>query len=246
MNRQIPTGAALARRRIYLVDDQPLVREWLTCALSLEPDMAVCGEAATVFAAMRDIATCDPHAAIIDISFEDGSGFDLIERIRNRTPQTAILVLSAHDELYYAQRVLRAGAKGYISKREPTRHILAAIRRVLQGKLWFSQQCMQSLVHNLTGESSSGHSHPSVENLSDRELEVFSMIGRGCGPRRIAEVLHISPKTVQAYCERIKEKLRLRDAIELHHEAILWMETIPRRPVRVSRKEPLLGFDAII
>jgi DNA-binding NarL/FixJ family response regulator len=242
----MPAWTALGRRRIYLVDSQPLVREGLTHALSAEPDMVVCGEAATVFAAMREIASCHPHAAIIDVSFEDGSGFDLIERIRNQTPRTAILVLSAHDEFYYAQRVLRAGAKGYISKLEPTKHILVAVRRVLQGKLWFSPQCLQSLVHDLTGVSSTGRGRPSVESLSNRELDVFSMMGQGCGPRRIAEVLHISPRTVQTYCERIKEKLRLRDATELHREAFLWVETVAKRPESRSRKDPLLGFDAIV
>ena len=207
--------------------------------------MAVCGEAATVFVAMRDVAKSHPHAAIIDISFEDGSGFDLIERIRSRTPHTAILVLSAHHEFYYARRVLRAGAKGYVSKREPTKHILLAVRRVLQGKLWFSPHCIQSLVRDLAGGSSTERRGPSVASLSNRELDVFSMMGRGSGPRRIAEVLHISPRTVQAYCERIKEKLRLRDATELHREAILWTETVVRRPISPSREEPLSGFDAI-
>jgi DNA-binding NarL/FixJ family response regulator len=241
----MPARTALERKRIYLADSQPLVREWLTSVLSRDPEMVVCGEAATVFTAMRDIGSCAPHAAVIDISFEDGSGFDLIERIRTRTPRTAILVLSAHDEFFYAQRVLRAGAKGYISKLEPTKHILLAVRRVLQGKVWFSPQCMQFLMRNFSGASSIGRDRPSIESLSDRELEVFSMMGRGCAPRRIAEILHISPKTVQAYCVRIKEKLRLRDATELHREAILWMETIVRRHVAPLRKERLLGFDAV-
>ena len=196
--------------------------------------MTVCGEAAGAVAAMRGIAVSSPHAAIVDLSFEDGSGLNLIEQIRFHCPRTIVLVLSMYDEACYAHRVLRAGARGYISKREPTKRILAALRCVLQGKIYLSPEYAQRLMRDSIGASTS-HKAWSMETLSDREIDVFTMIGRGLGTRRIADLLHLSPKTIQAYHGRIKEKLHLRDATELLREAIHWTEGAGKRSRGTTR-----------
>jgi DNA-binding NarL/FixJ family response regulator len=222
------------KKRIYLVDGQPLVRECFTCLLNKEPDMAVCGEATNIASAMRGIIASSPHVAIIDLAFEDGSGFDLIEKIVMHCPRTAVLVLSMHDEAYYADRVLRAGARGYISKNEPTKRIIAALRCILQGKVYLSPGTVQLLMGNRAGVSTS-KKEQSIEMLSDREIEVFAMIGRGFGTRRIAEMLHLSPKTIYAYRVRIKDKLRLRDGNELLREAIRWIEKAAEHPAKLHR-----------
>ncbi len=224
------------KKRIYLVDGQPLVREWFSYALNKEPDMTVCGEAANISSAMRGITASNPHVAIIDLSFEDGSGFDLIEKIVLRCPRTAVLVLSMHDEVYYAHRVLRAGAKGYVSKSDPTKRIIVALRCILQGKIYLSPATAQLLIGGRAGVSSSKKAR-SIEALSDREIEVFAMLGRGLGARRIADMLHVSPKTVHAYSARIKEKLQLRDANELLREAIRWVEKATEHPADLHRPD---------
>jgi DNA-binding NarL/FixJ family response regulator len=224
------------KKRIYLVDGQPLVREWFTYVLNKEPDMAVCGEAANILSAMRGITVSNPHVAVIDLSFGDGSGFELIEKIVMRCPRTAVLVLSMHDEAYYADRVLRAGARGYISKNEPTRRIIVALRCILQGKIYLSSDSVQLLMRERAGVSTLKKGR-SVEALSDREIEVFAMIGRGLGARRIAEMLHVSPKTIHAYCARIKEKMQLRDGNELLREAIRWIEKVAERPAKPHKPD---------
>lgn len=224
------------KKRIYLADAQSLVREWFTYVLNKEPDLSVCGEAATISSATRGITATNPQVAIIDLSFEDGSGFELIEKIGMRCPRTAVLVLSMHDEAYYAGRVLRAGAKGYISKKEPTKRIVAALRCILHGKVYLSSSGLQFLIGNRAGVITSKNG-PSIEMLSDREIEVFAMIGRGLGARRIAEMLHVSPKTVHAYCARIKEKLQLHDANELLREAIRWIERAAEHPAKPRKPD---------
>jgi DNA-binding NarL/FixJ family response regulator len=225
------------KKRIYLVDGQPLVHEWLTHVLNNEPDMVVCGGAVNVSSATRAILALNPHVAIIDLAFDDGSGFDLIEKINLRCPRTAVLVLSMHDEMYYADRVLRAGAKGYISKKEPTKRIVVAVRCLLQGQLYLSPDGVQLLMKNRVDFSTSREAR-SVEILSDREIEVFAMLGRGLGPRRIAQMLHLSPKTVHAYSARIKAKLQLRDGTELLREAIRWLEKTADHPASTPRTLP--------
>jgi DNA-binding NarL/FixJ family response regulator len=235
------SGSAIPRpgthgvpKRIFLVDRQPLVREWLACLLSHEPDIMVCGQAADASAAMHGIVALGPHAVVIDLTLEDGSGIDVIERIISRSPKTAVLVLSAHDEPHYATRLLQAGARGYISKMEPTRKIIAALRCVLHGKLYLGPATAQSLIGGRLREPVR-RGAPSIEMLSDRELEVFAMTGGGLGTRHIAAILHLSPKTIQAYHGRIKEKLRLCDAHELMREAIGWVESTGKRSRRRTR-----------
>ncbi len=209
--------------KIFIVDDHPLVREWLTNLIRQHPGLVVCGEAATAAEAVSGIANTKPDVAIVDISLRNGSGLDLIKTLKAMHPATAIIVLSMHDERLYAERSLRAGARGYIMKRETTRNVIAAIRQVLDGKLYVSTDMAAYFAEKFVdGKPPTGES--SVEQLSDRELEVFQFLGQGRETRDIAKSLNISIKTVQAYCARIKEKLKLANASELLREAVRWYE----------------------
>jgi len=208
-----------SKKTIFLVDDHPLVREWLTNLINQQADLAVCGEAETRPQAMQAILRLKPDVAIVDISLKDSSGIELIKDLKQTMPGTAVLVLSMHEESHYAERALRAGARGYIVKRETTRKVIAAIRQVLTGGIYFSDAVATALAGKGVPKQSP------VEQLSDRELEVFELLGQGRGTRQIAETLKVSVKTVQAYCARIKEKLNLSSATELLREAVRWHES---------------------
>jgi DNA-binding NarL/FixJ family response regulator len=212
------------KTKIILVDDHPLVREWLTNLIHQQPDLIVCSEAETASAALESIAATRPDVAIVDISLKDSSGIELIKSIKVFHPQVAVIVLSMHDEALYAERSLRAGARGYIMKRETTKKIIAAIRRVLEGKLYLSERLASLFAEKFVDGHTTTVSSP-IEQLSDRELEVFQKLGEGCETRQIAESMHVSMKTVQVYCARIKEKLKLANATELLREAIRWNES---------------------
>ena len=200
-----------------------MVREWLGTLINQQTDMEVCGEADTAPKALQLVASLKPRVAVVDISMEGGSGLELIKNIKAGHPETTIVVLSMHDETLYAERALRAGARGYIMKREATKGVLQGIRAVLGGKLYVSEKLAMIIAEKFVdGKPKTAGSI--VDQLSDRELEVFDLLGRGLGTRRIAEELHISVKTVQAFCARIKEKLQLADATELLHEALRWHE----------------------
>jgi DNA-binding NarL/FixJ family response regulator len=217
------SASPFAKRKVFLVDDHPLVREWLTNLINQQSDLMVCGEAETAPRALDSVAKTKPDVAIIDISLKDSSGLELIKSLKELHPEIVTLVFSMHDESLYAERALRAGAKGYIMKRETTRNVIDAVRRVLEGKLYISA----SVAEAITARSVSGKStivQTPVELLSDRELEVFEMLGQGLGTRQIAEALRVSIKTVQAYCARMKEKMKLGSATELLREAIRWHE----------------------
>jgi DNA-binding NarL/FixJ family response regulator len=214
----------ISKKGIFLVDDHPLVREWLTNLINQQPDLAVCGEAETGPQAMQAIIKLKPDVAIIDISLKDSSGIELIKDLKQSLPGVAILVLSMHEESHYAERALRAGARGYIMKRETTRKVIAAIRQVLAGGIYISDEIATALATQYVGGKEMSKSSP-IEQLSDRELEVFELLGQGRGTRQIAEVLRVSVKTVQAYCARIKEKLNLSSATELLREAVRWHES---------------------
>lgn len=210
------------RHRIFLVDDHPLVREWLTNLINQQADLVVCGEAADVPAATRGIVEQNPDVAIVDLSLKGGSGLELIKSVKSRCPHVAVIVLSMHDEKHYAERALRAGARGYVMKRDSTKRIVTAIRLVLQGKPCVSEDVAVELAQKFIGDH--GLDDSPIERLSDRELEVFEFLGQGIETRQIAETLHVSIKTVQAYCARIKQKLCLTTATELLREAIRWHE----------------------
>lgn len=211
--------AAPAKRSIFLVDDHPLVREWLTNLINQQADLAVCGEAASAAEAMQRVPSAKAHVAVVDISLKDSSGIDLIGNLRRVCPELLILVLSMHEESLYAERALRAGAKGYIMKREATKRIVDGIRRVLEGKFCLSDAVADAITTQFVHGKMPSDRSPADE-LSDRELAVFTMMGKGLGTRQIAELLRISMKTVQAYCGRIKEKLNLGSATELLREAV--------------------------
>ncbi len=212
-----------SKAKIFIVDDHPLVREWLTNLIHQQPDLVVCGEAATASQALQGIGECRPDLAIVDISLEGSSGIELIKNLKTMRPPVASIVLSMHDEHLYAERALRAGARGYIMKRETAKKIIVAIRQVLNGKLYLSDR-LTALFAEKFVDGNVPSTGPSIDLLSDRELEVFQYLGRGYETRQIAEALHVSMKTVQAFCARIKEKLRLTNATELLREAIRWHE----------------------
>lgn len=214
---------APSKRRILLVDDHPLVREWLTTLINQQPDLAVCGEAEDAPHALQAIEQLRPDAAVIDITLASGSGIELIKDIRYSSPDVAIVVLSMHDEALYAERALRAGARGYVTKRQTTKKVVAAIRTVLEGGVFVSETFAASMAEKLVAGRRVGGATP-VADFSDREMEVFEMLARGMETRHIAESLKISIKTVQVYCARIKEKLGLKTANELLREAVRWLE----------------------
>jgi DNA-binding NarL/FixJ family response regulator len=211
------------KAKVYIVDDHPLVREWLTNLIHQQPDFLVCGEAETAADAFQAITTLKPDVAIVDISLKEGSGLELIKNVKGNCPAVPVIVLSMHDESLYAERAIRAGARGYIMKRETTKRIIDAIRTVLGGKLYLSERLTDLFAKKFLNGHLPTDSSP-IEQLSDRELEVFQLLGQGYETRQVAESLHISMKTVQAYCARIKEKLNLASALELLREAIRWHE----------------------
>src|SRR5689334_2828089 len=202
------------RKRVFLVDDHPLVREWLTNLINQQIDLTVCGESETAPQALQAISMAKPDIAVVDLSLKDSSGIELIKSLRESQPEVAVLVLSMHDENQYAERALRAGAKGYVMKRETTRKVIEAIRKILEGKLYVSEKVAQGMTSRMFQTKPPKGISP-VEQLSDRELEVFEMLGQGQGTRQIAERLRVSVKTVQAYCARTKEKMNLNSATEL-------------------------------
>jgi DNA-binding NarL/FixJ family response regulator len=210
-----------SRKRVFLVDDHPLVREWLGHLINQQIDLRVCGEAASAMEAMREIRQSVPDAVVVDIALGGSSGIELITEIKLAFPKIAVLVLSMHEESTYVERALRSGALGYVAKRETTTKIVSAIRQVLRGEYFLSGPLALAMTRRYVEAPARAGLSP-AERLSNRELEIFRMLGRGLETRRVAEELHISMKTVQAYCARIKEKLHLNSATELLREAILW------------------------
>jgi len=208
---------------IFLVDDHPLVREWLTNLLNQQPDFSVCGETGHAPEALQLIAAAKPDIAIVDLTLASGSGLDLIKNLKAGQPGVAVLVLSMHDEMLYAERALRAGASGYIMKSEATQQVIQAVRTVLNGQVYVSPKVASLLAQKLISGKKENVSLP-VAELSDRELEVFQLLGRGYSTRQISEHLHVGFKTVQSYSARIKEKLNLANINELMREAIRWQE----------------------
>jgi DNA-binding NarL/FixJ family response regulator len=203
------------------VDDHPIVRQGLALMLNREADLVVCGEAEDANGAMLVMTSAHPDVLILDISLNGPDGLDLLKTIRTTHPTLPVLILSMHDESIYAERALRAGANGYIMKQEATEKVLVAVRRILTGEIYVSDRVANKLLkHYITGSGSLRNS--SIADLSDRELEVFRLIGEGHSTRQIAEELHISVKTVESYQAHIKEKLSLRSARELMQHAIQW------------------------
>jgi DNA-binding NarL/FixJ family response regulator len=209
------------RVRIFLVDDHPIVRRGFQLMINLERDLLVCGEADSGPVALEKIATLLPDVAVVDLTLKSSSGLDLIKQLRIQHPKLKILVFSMHDETFYAERVLRSGAHGYLTKEEGTDKAIEAIRWIMQGKKYFSQNVMAKIVGAATGLGAGQVS--SIERLSDRELEVLDLIGRGLSSRQIAERLRLSIKTVESHREHIKSKLNLGSAAELAKYAFNWL-----------------------
>jgi DNA-binding NarL/FixJ family response regulator len=211
----------MQRVSVLIVDDHPLVRSGLHQLIRNEPDLEVCCEAAGLQEAVAFLDRNSPDVAIVDISLPDGNGLDLVKRLRIRNPDTRILVLSMHDETLLAERALRAGALAYINKEEAAENIVAAIRRVLKGKTWMSRRMREHL--QSTGATRIPESFESpLERLSNRELEVFELIGRGLGTGEIAGRLHLSVKTIETHRANIKKKLYIDSSGELTRRAIQW------------------------
>ncbi len=214
----------LARKsRVFVVDDHPLVRAGLSTLIDQESDLEVCGVAEDAVSALPAIAAQRPHIALVDISLKNTSGLELIKDLKIQQPALAVIVVSMHDEMLYAERALRAGARGYVMKRETTGNVLKAIRRVLEGGVYLSDNVVARMASLVAGQRQrDSASAERIEQLSDRELEVFRLLGSGKSTSDIASVLHINFKTVQAYCARAKEKLGLTTAIELRRAATRW------------------------
>ena len=208
-----------AKAKVFLVDDHPIVRQGLGLLINREPDLAVCGEAEDAPSALQRMASAQPDLMVIDISLDGPDGLELLKTIRLKEPILPVLILSMHEESIYAERSLRAGANGYIMKQEATERVLVAIRRILEGKVYLSERLTNKMLEQFVHGAGSSKNNP-LTTLSDRELEVYRLIGAGHGTRQIADELHVSVKTVESYQAHIKEKLSLRNARELVQHAI--------------------------
>ena len=206
-------------RRLLLVDDHPILREGFARLIDHESDLKVCGQADNPTKALAAIPTLKPDLVIVDIALKGMMGMELIKRIRGLHPEVPVLVLSVLDEGLFAERALRAGAKGYVMKQAAAEEVMGAILRVLRGGRYLSRKMQERMLENLANGTPAG-SAPGIECLSDRELEVFQLVGRGCGTRQIAEQLRLSIKTIETYRAHIKEKLKLRNAMELIRSAM--------------------------
>ncbi len=211
------------RKRILIVDDHPMMRQGLAQLINNEPDLVVCAEADTAGQALNLISSSKPDVLIADISLPDKNGLELIKDVRVLNPGILILVVSMHDESLYAERVLRAGGRGYVMKQEGGKKLMEAIRHVLSGQVYVSQKMSAKILEIFSGGRNKAGGSP-VERLSDREFEVFHLIGEGKGTRQIAEHLHLSVKTVEVHRANIKEKLQLKTATDLVHYAVRWTE----------------------
>ncbi len=212
-----------AKKQILLVDDHPMMREGLALLIAQEPDLEVCGQADTARIAMELIASTHPNLVLLDITLPDKNGLEVIKDIQAMYPGTQILVISMHDESLYAERVLRAGGRGYIMKQEGGKKLMAAIRQVLSGQIYLSDKMAATILEVFSG--SRPDSSSPVALLSDREFEVFQMIGSGLDVREIAEKLHLSVKTVEVHRTNIKQKLKLKSVGDLIRHAVRWLES---------------------
>ncbi len=207
--------------KVLIVDDHPVVREGLAMQIETQPDFRVCGEAEDVPAALALVNSAQPDVAIIDISLKNGNGIDLIRRIKERNNSVRILVWSMYPEALFAERALRAGAQGYLHKGQATSHLLNAIRSVLAGKLYVSGELSEKLLSSVVGAKMAERSP--IERLSIRELQAFELMGQGLNTEAIATRMRVSPKTIETYRARIKEKLDLSNITELIQRATQWV-----------------------
>lgn len=214
-----------ASHRIVIVDDHPILRQGLTQLIQSEPGLQVVGEAEDAAGAMVVLDRLKPDLVLVDISLPGRSGIDLLQDLRVVYPNLPVLVLSMHDESLYAERVLRAGARGYIMKDEGGGHLVAAVRKVLAGEVYVSPKMQSRILEQISGSSRRKNTAPTVEGLTDREFEVFRLVGQGKATREIADELHISVKTVEVHRLNIKHKLGVKSAAELVRFAVRWTES---------------------
>lgn len=221
MSAKTPKPELLGKKRLFLVEDHPVTREGFAQLINYQSDLQVCGQAGSVSKAIVGIETLKPDAVIVDISLAESNGLELIKHVKARYPTLGILVLSTHDESLYAERALRAGARGYVMKQAPTSEVMKAIREVLAGGLYLSDDIRTKLVHKQL------HHGPQrgtdIDRLSDRELEIFELIGNGHTTRKISGKLNLSVSTIETHRAHIKEKLRLTNAVELVRRAVEWV-----------------------
>jgi DNA-binding NarL/FixJ family response regulator len=219
-----PQEKAIAKAKVFLVDDHPIIRAGLRELIDQEPDLEVVGTASSAAEAIKMIGLLKPVVAVVDISLnKDMGGLELIKDLKIQFPDLKTLVLSMHDETLFAERALRAGAKGYVMKEQATEKVMTAIRQVLKGEIFLNEKIASAILSKLMEKPAAGQA-PSMEQLSDRELEVFELIGRGIGTREIAEKLFLSVKTIEAHRMHIREKLNLKNGTEVLQRAILWVQ----------------------
>ena len=213
------TADANAKKTLLIVDDHPLVRERVAELINQEPDLLVCGEASDANEALAAAKSLAPDMAIIDITLKDTYGIELVKQLKELYPKLPILVLSMHEESMYGERALRAGAKGYLTKQEASKKIIDAIRRIMRGEIYVSEKLSAALLQKVAGVKTEGGGSP-IDLLTDRELEVFQLLGQGLAVREVAERLFVSVKTVEAHREHIKQKLKFKTSSELLRFAI--------------------------
>lgn len=216
--------AQVPKIRLLILDDHPMMREGLAQLINHEPDLTVCGEAGTGAECIELVGKLKPDLLIADISLPDKSGIEVIKDILALHADVPVLVISMHDETLYAERILRAGARGYVMKQEGGQKLMAAIRRVLGGQIYVSEKISEKILKSFSGKTDST-AQGSMENLSDREFEVLQLLGEGKGTSDIARQLHLSSKTVEAHRANIKRKLNLKTGPELVRYAVRWVET---------------------
>lgn len=211
-------------KRILIVEDHPIVRRGFASLINHEPDLVVCGQAEDLHGALRAVEELQPDLVLIDIFLKDSSGIDLIKALQERSKGLPVLVVSMHEESLYADRVIRAGAMGYVMKREAEQTIVTAIRRVLEGRVYLSDRMQERVLLSFSGRRTDTSRSP-LQALTDRELEIFGRLGHGQSIRKIAEDLHLSIKTVDAHRARIKEKLGLESSTEVLQHAVRWVQS---------------------
>lgn len=216
--------AAQIKKRILIVDDHPMMRQGLVQLIEAEPDLSVCGEAETACEAFEAIAEVKPDLVLADISLPDRSGLELIKDFQSVQPGLPVLVISMHDESLYTERVLRAGGRGYIMKQEGGKKLMQAIRQVLSGQIYVSERMSAQILEIFSGRRAEAESSR-MGKLTDREFEVFQLIGQGKGTKEIATGLHLSAKTIEVHRINIKQKLQLKTAPELIRFAVRWVES---------------------
>jgi DNA-binding NarL/FixJ family response regulator len=218
------SASQMPRRRILLVDDHPMTREGLSAIINRQPDLEVCAGASNPGEAMECLVKSAPDLIVTDLTMPGRSGLEFLKDVHALRPDLPMLVLSMHDEMLYAERALRAGARGYLMKDAGSAKVLEVIRLILSGQPYVSPQMTARLLDAMTGRRPRGSASP-IEKLSDREFEVFRLLGSGKSTKEVAKALNLSPKTVDVHRGRIKEKLQLKDATSLLHHAVRWVET---------------------